>query len=37
MGVGQKGLLPLQNLSYMSYNDESWQSYTLPKVDFKNT
>ena len=31
-GEGQKGL----NLSHISYNDETWNSYTLPKKDPKN-
>ena len=25
-----------QNLSHISYNDETWHSYTLPKEDPKN-
>ena len=33
--VGQKSP-PLRNLSHISYNDEIWQSYTLPKEDPKN-
>ena len=24
------------NLSHISYNDETWYSYTLPKKDLKN-
>ena len=32
---GQKGH-HLQNLSHISYKDEPWQSYTLPKADPKN-
>ena len=27
---------PPQNLSHIFYNDETWQSYTLPKEDPKN-
>ena len=34
-GVGQKGP-PSQNLSHISYNDETWHSYTLAKEDPKN-
>ena len=26
----------LLNLSHISYNDETWHSYTLPKEDPKN-
>ena len=33
---GQKGPPPL-NLSHISYNDETWYSYTLPKEDPKIT
>ena len=32
---GQKGPTPL-DLSHISYNDEIWHSYTLPKEDPKN-
>ena len=33
----QDGLFPpSKNLSYISYNDETWHSYTLPKEDPKN-
>ena len=35
MKAGQKGTLP-ENLLHISYNDETWQSFTLPKVDSKN-
>ena len=28
--------VPSLNLSYISYNDETWHSYTLPKKDPKN-
>ena len=28
---------PLENLSHISYIDETWHSYTLPKEDPKNT
>ena len=31
-GGGQKGTPPA-NLLHISYNDETWQSFTLPKVD----
>ena len=31
---GEKGPTP-KNLLYISCNDETWQSYTLPKVDAK--
>ena len=34
-GGGQKSPLPY-NLSQISYNDETWHSYTLPKEDTKN-
>ena len=27
---------PSQNVSHLSYNDETWQNYTLPKKDLKN-
>ena len=27
---------PPENLSHISYNDENWHSYTLPKVDQKD-
>ena len=27
---------PLQSLSHISYTDETWHSYTLPKEDPKN-
>ena len=27
---------PLENLSHMSWNDETWHSCTLPKEDPKN-
>ena len=27
---------PPQNLSHISYNEETWHSYTLPKEDLKN-
>ena len=30
LGMGLFGLL-MENLSHMSYNDETWHSYTLPK------
>ena len=32
---GKKALPPL-NLLRISYNDETWHSYTLPKEDSKN-
>ena len=35
IGWGQKGLPP-QNLRHISYNDQTWHSYTLPKEDPKN-
>ena len=35
IGWGQKGLPP-QNLQHISYNDQTWHSYTLPKEDPKN-
>lgn len=31
----QKGF-PLQNLSHISYSDETWQSYTIPEEDPTN-
>ena len=33
---GCKKSNPLWNLSHISYNDQTWHSYTLPKVDPKN-
>ena len=35
IGGGQKGSPP-QNLSHISYNDQNWHSYTLPKEDPKH-
>ena len=36
-GRGQKAPPPpSSNLSHISYNDETWHSYTLPKEDPKN-
>ena len=32
----QKAPHPSYNLSHISYNDEAWHSYTLPKEDPKN-
>ena len=37
MGGGGQKSSPSQNLSHISYNDETWHSYTLPKVDRNNT
>ena len=34
MGYPKKAPPP-QNLSHISYNDETWHRYTLPKEDFK--
>ena len=34
-GEGKKAPPPL-NLSHISYNDENWHNYTLPKEDPKN-
>ena len=33
MGAKKSPLLPLQNLPHISYNDETWHSYTLLKED----
>ena len=33
--MGQKGHPP-SNLSHITYNDEAWHSYTLPKEDPRN-
>ena len=33
---GQKGSLPKICLSHISCKNETWHSYTLPKVDPKN-
>ena len=35
-GEGGKKDSPPKNLSHVSYYDETWQSYTLPKEDPKN-
>ena len=35
MGEVQKGAPP-SDLSHISYNDETWRSYTLSKEDPKN-
>ena len=35
-GGGIKKAPPPKNLSHISYNDETWHSYTLPKEDPKN-
>ena len=34
-GRGSKKALPPQNLSHISYNDETWHSDTLPKKNTK--
>ena len=34
--MGDKKAPPPKNLSLISYNDETWHSYTLPKEDPKN-
>ena len=33
---GWGGAFLEENLRHISYNDETWQSYTLPKEDPKN-
>ena len=35
-GLGKPKRLPLPKMSYMSYDDDAWQSYTLPKEDPKS-
>ena len=30
-GLGGPKMPPPQNMSYISYNDDTWYSYTLPK------
>ena len=36
MGDGSQKGHPHKNLSHISYNDETWHNYTLPKEDSKN-
>ena len=36
MDVFSKKTHPPENRSHISYNDETWNSYTLPKEDPKN-
>ena len=34
-GLGGPKMPPPQNMSYISYNDDTWYSYTLPKENHK--
>ena len=35
-GLAKPKRLPLPKMSYISYDDDTWQSYTLPKEDPKS-